>query len=151
MSPKSLREQPGTAPEQQQGGCSRITVPARLCSEGAAEGRNGRNNGKRKGRAKGFVSPTRKLTDDQAAEIRYRVGGVRSMTERAAAKFYGVSAKTIRGILADKLYTKPAPKPPVTLVLEEPRALLFELVSVRPSPEIDRGRVYPFPMKRRVG
>lgn len=68
----------------------------------------GGNSGtaRRKGRRPGFVSPSRKLTDEQAAEIRYRVGGLRNLSERAAAKEYRVSQRTIRGILAGRLYVK---------------------------------------------
>lgn len=61
-----------------------------------------------------FVSPHRKLSDQQAQEIRYRVGGVRNLSERAAAKVYGVSTRTIRGIVKGELYAKPGRKPRAT-------------------------------------
>lgn len=146
MSPKSLQEQPGTAPEQQKARCSRITVPGTRGPLGPPPKRPEQRT--RRGRAKGFVSTHRKLTDEQAAEIRYRVGGLRQLSERKAAIEYGVSTKTIRGILAGNLYTKPRPPKaePEPDVLPPPvRPVLW-----RPAPVPDiSGRSYSLAPSRR--
>lgn len=75
---------------------------------------------------KDVPSANRKLSDDQAAEIRYRVG-MGKLSQRRAALEYGVSKRTISGIMAGELYKhcKPAPRP---VVVERTR---FEVQSGR--------------------
>lgn len=90
----------------------------------------------------------RKLTDEQVAEIRQLVSS-RKMSQRKAAIEYGVSKRTVAGILSGELYATPTKQngfPAKT----PPR---FEIVSVRPAPttqEIQAGRAYSlFPLKQR--
>lgn len=79
----------------------------------------------------------RKLTDEQAAEIRYRVGMGR-ISQRRAALLYGVSKRTIAGIMAGTLYKR----------VITPR---FEIVAVQPRPtafEQQAGRRYSLAPER---
>jgi hypothetical protein len=84
-------------------------VPLASAPLGAADEPKGQNRIPRRrprgGRRKGFVSPSRKLTDEQAVEIRFLVASGK-ISERKAGREYGVSSKTIRGIMAGKLYVK---------------------------------------------
>lgn len=53
----------------------------------------------------------RKLTEEQATTIRYLVGSGK-LSMRAAAAQYGVSPKSIAGIMANRLYVAPIIEPP---------------------------------------
>ena len=88
----------------------------------------------------------RELTDEQAAEIRYRVG-CGQISQRKAALEYDVSHKTIFGIMAGRLYVKPGRPPAKPEPVELPRPAIQPL---RPLPAVNTsGRSYSLAPSRR--